>query len=272
MVPARLISLATCHKGTIQVGNTRIRAGFRVAAGIAALALPLAVAGNALASAPGDNGDVKIHNIATGTDEEANNPHVCKFYLDAFNFDGLQKVHWEIDVWAGTDGDAAKGALAKEGDITLKADGSGQTSPVTLPDGHYKLFWTFDGENGAAKHKVFWVDCADDGDTGGLIGGTVGGTVGGTIGGDSSGGSTGGSTSATPTSAAPATASTSSAPKAASTTSPGAPATSPDMSPTSSLAHTGADGSALIFAGIGAAVLAGGGYGLRRYASTRSKA
>lgn len=267
MVPARPISLATCHKGTIQVGNTRIRAGFRAAAGIAALALPLAVAGNALASAPGDNGDVKIHNIVTDADEEANNPHVCQFYLDAFNFDGLQKVHWEIDVWAGTDSDADKGAPAKDGDITLKADGRGQTSPVTLPDGHYKLFWTFDGENGAAKHKVFWVDCADDGDTGGLIGGTVGGTIGGSTGGTSTS-----SPTSTPASAAPATASTTSAAAAASTTSPGATATSPAMSPTSSLAHTGADGSALIFAGIGAAVLAGGGYGLRRYASTRSKA
>jgi len=30
---------------------------------------------------------------------------------------------------------------------------------MTLANGHYKLFWTFAGEHGIAKHKVFWVAC-----------------------------------------------------------------------------------------------------------------
>lgn len=255
--------------------NLRIRAGIRVAVGIAAVALPLAVAGSASATVPGDNGDVKIHDITTGIDIEANNPHVCKFYLDAFNFDPAQKVHWEIDVWAGSDSDDAKGTRVAQGDFTLKADGSGHTAPITLPNDHYKLFWTFDGENGKAKHKVFWVDCGTpaDGTTGGTTGGgtTGGGTTGGTTGG-STGGSTGGGT----TTGGPTAGSSSSAPKAsASSPSSAAPATtSPSAgstSPAGNLAHTGADGSALIYAALGAAALAGSGYGLRRYAGARSK-
>jgi hypothetical protein len=30
---------------------------------------------------------------------------------------------------------------------------------MTLANGHYKLFWTFAGEHGSGKHKVFWVAC-----------------------------------------------------------------------------------------------------------------
>ena len=261
------------------MGNTRIRAGFRAAAAIAAFALPLAAAGNAFAAPKGDNGDVKIHDITTHADVEANNPHVCKFYLDAFNFDAVQQVHWEIDGWAGSDSDDTKGALAAQGDITLKADGTGQTAQITLPDDHYKLFWTFVGENGKAKHKVFWVDCGSSVD---LIGGVTvsasggsspsshggGSTSGGTNGdGSTSGGSTGGTTTH------PTATSSASTPKSAgSTSAPAAGATSPSTTSTGKLAHTGAEGSALIYAVVGAAVLAGGGYGLRRYATTRGKA
>src|SRR6184192_2111326 len=98
--------------------HVRIRTGVRLATAIAALALPLAMAGNAFASPPGDNGDVKIHKVGTKVPEEENQPHVCHFYLDAFHFDTLQSVHWEIDAWAGGDGDDVKGNLAAEGDIT----------------------------------------------------------------------------------------------------------------------------------------------------------
>ncbi|MGW5478981.1 hypothetical protein [Streptomyces sp. NPDC004008] len=47
----------------------------------------------------------------------------------------------------------------KSGAIALDAEGHGRTSDPSLPDGHYKLFWNFDGEKGAARHKVFWTDC-----------------------------------------------------------------------------------------------------------------
>ena len=112
------------------------------------------------ATAPGDNGTVKIHDATTGEELRKNEPHVCSFYLDAFGFDSVQKVDWHIEAWAPTAD--VKGETVKSGAITLDGDGHGRTADMSLPDGHYKLFWNFDGENGRAKHKVFWTDCEDE--------------------------------------------------------------------------------------------------------------
>ncbi|MFG2261229.1 hypothetical protein ACGFNZ_53775, partial [Streptomyces mirabilis] len=38
----------------------------------------------------------------------------------------------------------------KSGAITQDGQGHGRTDDLSLPDGHYKLFWNFDGEKGAA--------------------------------------------------------------------------------------------------------------------------
>ncbi|KMS72619.1 LPXTG-domain-containing protein cell wall anchor domain protein [Streptomyces viridochromogenes] len=112
------------------------------------------------ATAPGDNGTVKIHDATTGEELRKNEPHVCEFYLDAFGFDSVQKVDWHIEAWAPTA--AVKGETVKSGAITLDGEGHGRTADMTLADGHYKLFWNFEGENGSAKHKVFWTDCEDE--------------------------------------------------------------------------------------------------------------
>jgi LPXTG-motif cell wall-anchored protein len=40
--------------------------------------------------------------------------------------------------------------------------GEGRTDDLVLASGHYKLTWQFEGEHGAGKHKVFWVDCEDE--------------------------------------------------------------------------------------------------------------
>jgi len=114
------------------------------------------VASQAKPTVPGDNGDVKIHNPTTSVTDERNEPHVCTFYLDAFNFDSVQSVSWSIEAWAPT---GTKGTVVDSGTITLDSSGNGFTADQTLPNGHYKLFWTFAGEKGAAKHKVFWVSC-----------------------------------------------------------------------------------------------------------------
>src|SRR5262249_37927906 len=108
------------------------------------------------AATGGDNGTVKIHNSATAVTDPRDEPHVCVFYLDAFGFDPGQSVSWQIKSSPPT-GD---GTVVDQGTLTLDSSGDGRTSDQTLPDGHYKLFWTFTGENGAAKHKVFWVSCA----------------------------------------------------------------------------------------------------------------
>ncbi|OIV38897.1 hypothetical protein BIV57_03830 [Mangrovactinospora gilvigrisea] len=130
-----------------------------------AAVLPLAAglvwaAPSAFAAAPGDNGDVKIHKDSTPPDDQRNEPHVCAFYLDGFNFDGSQKVDWRIAAWAPT---GPKGEVVKTGSLTLDAAGQGRTDVMTLPDGHYKLYWNFDGEHGRAKQKVFWVECGTSG-------------------------------------------------------------------------------------------------------------
>ncbi|CAL9442465.1 LPXTG cell wall anchor domain-containing protein [Streptomyces sp. NPDC003090] len=122
----------------------------------AACGLLLAPAAHA---ANGDNGTVKIHDAKTGEELKHNEPKVCEFYLDAFKFDAAQKVTWEIQAWAKNDAD--KGTTVKEGTITLDAQGHGRTEDMTLPDGQYKLFWNWEGENGKAKHKVFKTDCPD---------------------------------------------------------------------------------------------------------------
>jgi hypothetical protein len=105
-------------------------------------------------SAPGDNGDVKIHSVGTFFTDERDEPHVCRFYLDAFNFDTVQRISWVISQQPPTGH-----AEVKSGSMTL-ANGAGTSAVMSLPAGHYKLVWNFTGEHGAAKFKVFWSDCA----------------------------------------------------------------------------------------------------------------
>ncbi|WP_137990297.1 hypothetical protein [Streptomyces vilmorinianum] len=119
----------------------------------------LALSGVALAgapaafAAPGDNGDIKIHRKGTVEPDQSNHPKVCEFHIAAFNFDGLQQVHWEIFNQPGS------GPFVREGDITLDPSGDGYTTDMTLPDGMYKVEWTFMGQQGAKKSKVFKVEC-----------------------------------------------------------------------------------------------------------------
>ncbi|MCI3272530.1 LPXTG cell wall anchor domain-containing protein [Streptomyces cylindrosporus] len=190
------------------------------------------------ATAPGDNGTVKIHDARTGEELRRNEPHVCTFYLDAFGFDGGQQVGWHIEAWAPTA--HTKGETVKSGDIVLDAQGHGRTEDLSLPDGHYKLFWNFAGEKGAAKHKVFWTDCGDD---------------------DAKGG--GGTTStSTPSASASASASPNSPGSSASPAAGSAPSASPSAQGGESgdLAETGNGAPVALLSGLAAALVAGGGY------------
>ncbi|MER5640468.1 hypothetical protein ABT095_26405 [Kitasatospora sp. NPDC002227] len=125
------------------------------AAAAAATAVVLSLGTAPLAAAaPGDNGDVKVHDSATAVTSQNDDPKVCKFYLDAFGFDTVQLVSWTISQQPPTGN-----ALVLAGSIVL-VTGTGSTQTYTLPDGHYKLEWTFVGESGNAKQKVFQVQCA----------------------------------------------------------------------------------------------------------------
>lgn len=116
---------------------------------------PSATAASVKAVVKGDNGTVKIHQSTTPVTDRRNEPHVCVFYLDGFGFDADQSVSWQIKSWPPT----GNRTVVASGALTLGSDGDGRTGDMTLPDGHYKLLWNFNGENGFAKQKVFWVAC-----------------------------------------------------------------------------------------------------------------
>lgn len=113
-------------------------------------------AGKPPATRNGDNGTVKIHRSTTPVTDRRNQPHVCVFYLDAFGFDAAQSVSWKIKSWPPT-GDRT---VVASGGLALDGNGDGHTGDMTLQNGHYKLYWNFQGEHGFAKQKVFWVKCA----------------------------------------------------------------------------------------------------------------
>src|SRR5690349_231336 len=92
----------------MQQKSSRIRSGLAaIALGVAALSLLGAAGASAqelvgdtsvfeTLTAPGDNGDVKTHEWNTPVDDQRDEPKVCVFYLDAFNFDAGEAVTWWI--------------------------------------------------------------------------------------------------------------------------------------------------------------------------------
>jgi len=128
----------------------------RAAAALTALAATgvTLLGASAAVAAPGDNGDVKVHLVGTAIDAQANQPKVCRFYLDAFNFDTAQGIDWTIQPQGGN-----SGTTATLSDSLTLTNGSGVTGNLLLPTGQYKLTWKIVGGNGAGKMKVFKVDC-----------------------------------------------------------------------------------------------------------------
>ncbi|MFF9504295.1 hypothetical protein [Streptomyces sp. NPDC014656] len=125
-----------------------------VLGGLAFAGMPAAYA------APGDNGDVKIHHAGradepprTSETDQRNEPRVCTFYIAALGFDGLQTLNWTIAP------QPPKGGTVKSGAIMVDPTGNGYTPDIELPDGMYKVEWTWTGQMGAKKSKVFKVDC-----------------------------------------------------------------------------------------------------------------
>lgn len=124
----------------------------------------VALAGAPVAfAAPGDNGDVKIHHAGrpdepprTSETDQRNEPRVCTFYVAALGFDGLQVLNYEIQPQP-----PKGGMVVPPGTIAVDAQGNGITPDLELPDGHYKVEWTWAGQQGAKKSKVFKVDCDD---------------------------------------------------------------------------------------------------------------
>lgn len=126
-----------------------------------ALILALSITAGPHAAAddpPGNNGHVKIHDPDTAVEDPRNEPHVCRFYVDGFGFDGSSSGQWWIQSWPPT-GDRTEVMRA---DWSANASGDWHSVTQSLPDGHYKLFAKQQEElaPGGNKQKVFWVECA----------------------------------------------------------------------------------------------------------------
>ncbi|MFC8783742.1 hypothetical protein ACWD6Q_21120 [Streptomyces nigra] len=116
-------------------------------------------AGAAAPMAPGDNGTLKVHTAPwdgvarTPYGDAIDEPRVCRFYLDAANFETVTAVTWNI-VTAPT---VPSGATLN-GTLNLR-NGIGHTEDLTLPDGQYRLTWEFTGATATNREKTFTVDC-----------------------------------------------------------------------------------------------------------------
>ncbi|WP_432134608.1 MULTISPECIES: hypothetical protein [unclassified Streptomyces] len=67
----------------------------------------------------------------------------------------MQRAQWSIAPQPPVaNGETREGAIV----LTIGTGHTGRVLPQ-LPDGMYKLTWTFQGQQGAAKQKVFRVDC-----------------------------------------------------------------------------------------------------------------
>ena len=135
------------------------------AAALAALACAgVTLAGaSAAVAAPGDSGDLKIHNAGVEHwDTRDDIKGVCKFSLSAFNFESLTQVTWTITPQPPT----AAGATLT--DTLVLIAGRGHTGQYSLPDGEYLLTWTAPS---GPRQKVFTVDCDKYGDKQGAKGG-----------------------------------------------------------------------------------------------------
>ena len=124
---------------------------------LTALAMVLAVAAP-VAAAKGNDGTVKIHNGSSEAEPIIQNePHVCDFHLHFFFSDAGQTGSWWIQSWPPT----GNKSTVLSGTYLSDASGEYRDPAVgshSLPDGHYKLFWT-GSPSTQIKHKVFWVDC-----------------------------------------------------------------------------------------------------------------
>ncbi|QNP62537.1 hypothetical protein [Streptomyces genisteinicus] len=125
----------------------------------AAALATLAVAGATLAgaspalAAPGDSGDLKVHRAGVPHWNTQDDLKVCKFSLSAFNFETVPLLTWAIAPQPPT-----PTGPTLSGSLTLIA-GRGHTPEYSLPEGDYRLTWTFTG--GVAKQKIFTVTCPD---------------------------------------------------------------------------------------------------------------
>ncbi|CAK7282130.1 hypothetical protein ACNFR7_17750 [Streptomyces sp. RM1] len=128
-------------------------------AGATVVLTALAAAGASWVAAPtamaqGENGDIRVHRVGTPFGVSKDDPTVCRFYLDAVNFDVLPVIAYTI-----TPQPPLPTAATVTGTVQL-AGGAGHTDPLGLADGQYRITWAVAG---ALKEKVFRVNCHENG-------------------------------------------------------------------------------------------------------------
>jgi hypothetical protein len=147
--------------------EARLTSPLGFAAVVAASILLWLVALTGATSADNNRGTVKIHDTTAGQEvtdpsDKRNEPTVCDYTLHWFGGNPGEIRGWWVEAWP-RDADAAP---ADVGMYTSDEEGNAQAAQShRLADGHYKLFW--ESSDGHTKHKVFKVNCADDGGGGG---------------------------------------------------------------------------------------------------------
>jgi hypothetical protein len=136
------------------------RSGTIALAALAFGGAALLTAAPALA-APGDTGTVDIREVGSTTaGPTLAVASVCNFYLDATGFETVTQATWQIAA-----DPAQPGGETRSGTVSL-TNGAGVTAAVTpqLPNGTYKLTWSFLGQELAGKEKSFQVACPANAD------------------------------------------------------------------------------------------------------------
>ncbi|MEV6265339.1 hypothetical protein AB0M42_32005 [Streptomyces sp. NPDC051784] len=133
------------------------RTGARIAAAVAVAGATLAGAPAAYAL-PGDSGDIDITSVGWHSRGDRDGVEVCKFVLEASNFESFPSVPWSITEQPPTvpPGDTLLGTLPL-------INGKARSQAYLLPEGTYQLVWTVPA---GPKQKSFEVDCSRPGQGG----------------------------------------------------------------------------------------------------------
>ncbi|WP_411081136.1 hypothetical protein [Streptomyces sp. cmx-18-6] len=133
---------------------TALRIGAAAVAAAALTGVSLAGASAAFA-APGDSGELKVHRAGTPYGDSRDESKVCRFNLSAVNFETVPLINVTV---APQPPAPTRPTLTAA--VTLAA-GIGHSQDYSLPNGQYRVTWTFPG--GVPKQKLFTVDCRPSG-------------------------------------------------------------------------------------------------------------
>lgn len=134
-----------------------VRVGGAAVAAVAIAGATLAGASAAYA-APGDSGNIDVRSVGWNS-RGHDGVEVCKFVLNASNFESFPAVPWTITAQPPTvpPGDTLQSTLPL-------VNGSARSQEYLLPEGTYQLVWIVPA---GPKQKSFRVDCSKPANNGG---------------------------------------------------------------------------------------------------------